>query len=560
MKKESIKYVAIYSRKSKFTGKGESVENQIKTCRDYIRLQFPDILDENILVFEDEGFSGGNTNRPQFQKMIEACRKREVDMIICYRLDRISRKTIDFLEMVEEFERLGISFISVRDNFDTTTPTGRAMMTMTSAFSQLERETIAERIRDNMYELAKTGRWLGGNTPTGYCSKPVSTVTLDGKTRTVHQLEIVPSEAEACKILIRKFLEKNSLTAVESYLLENYIKTKKGGNFSRFTIRLILTNPVYMIADVDAWKFFQEAGVEVYAKESDFDGTRGVIAYNKTKQIAGKAMKFLDMKEWIVAVGKHQGLISGADWVKIQKMLDQNKSKSFHKPKSNTALLSGMLYCGNCGAFMRPKLNSKRTNDKGEHIFAYLCEKKERSHGKLCDMKRPNGNSLDALICTELKKLSSDRSTFIAELEKHKKHINSLSTDFTDEKIALTKEISEIDKQIKSLVTAIAKLDNSASLDYITQQIEALHQTRTRAENRIAEIESITKTYMYPADEVEILIDLLSSFGDMFDKKSVEEKRALMRKVIQRIEYQADGNVDMYIFGHDGFGTRAATL
>ena len=92
-------------------------------------------------------------------------KKHKFDTLICYRLDRISRNTADFVKMIEEIKKYNVSFISVKESFDTTSPMGVAMMMLSSIFAQLERDTIAERIRDNMLELAKTGRWLGGTTP-----------------------------------------------------------------------------------------------------------------------------------------------------------------------------------------------------------------------------------------------------------------------------------------------------------------------------------------------------------------------------------------------------------
>lgn len=181
--KDTPKQYVIYSRKSKFTGKGESIENQIELCRQYIAMHFGEKAAENVLVYEDEGFSGGNLERPQFKKMMKDSQKIAFAAIVVYRLDRISRNIGDFAKLIEDLGDRHIDFISIREQFDTSSPMGRAMMYIASVFSQLERETIAERIRDNMHELSKTGRWLGGTTPTGYASESLSSVTVDGKVK-----------------------------------------------------------------------------------------------------------------------------------------------------------------------------------------------------------------------------------------------------------------------------------------------------------------------------------------------------------------------------------------
>ena len=165
------KYV-IYSRKSKFTGKGESVENQIEICKAYIKSNFDiNVKDEDIIIKQDEGFSGKDVKRPQFQEMMALVKDKQVKVIVVYKLDRLSRNVLDFCEMYNELELYNTKFASVSEHFDTTTSMGRAMLMITMTFAQLERETIAERIRDNMMELAKTGRWLGGNTPMGFESE-----------------------------------------------------------------------------------------------------------------------------------------------------------------------------------------------------------------------------------------------------------------------------------------------------------------------------------------------------------------------------------------------------
>ena len=197
MKGQNNRKYAIYSRKSKFTGKGESIENQIELCRQHIKLHHENVSEEDILIFEDEGFSGGNINRPQFQAMMKQIRANQIGAVVCYRLDRISRNVGDFAKLKDEFDYYNVEFTSIRDDFDTTSPSGRAMMMMVSVFAQLERETTAERIRDNMHELAKSGRWLGGTTPTGYKSTQiVGSVTVDGKERKAYKLDIIKEEAE----------------------------------------------------------------------------------------------------------------------------------------------------------------------------------------------------------------------------------------------------------------------------------------------------------------------------------------------------------------------------
>lgn len=165
-----MKRIAIYSRKSKFTGKGDSIENQIEMCREYIRLHFPDSEQLDISVYEDEGVSGKNLDRPQFKRFMSVEESEPFDCFIVYRLDRVSRNVGDFSGLIEKLNSLGTAFISIKEQFDTSTPMGRAMMNIAAVFAQLERETIAERIKDNMYQQAKSGRWTGGTTPLGYKS------------------------------------------------------------------------------------------------------------------------------------------------------------------------------------------------------------------------------------------------------------------------------------------------------------------------------------------------------------------------------------------------------
>ena len=241
--------IAIYSRKSKWTGKGDSVENQIIMCKEYIAMFIEGGDQAEIIEYEDEGFSGKNTKRPQFQKMMRDMQERHYDYLVCYKLDRLGRNLADLANLMEDLEKRETSFISIKEKFDTTTPIGKAMLYFSGVLAQMEREQIAERVKDNMIMLARSGRWLGGNTPLGYSSVKVEKEVSALKKKSMFCLAQNPDEIDLVRFIFTYFIEKRSLTKVLKYLMSNGIKTRNGKEFAVSGIRDILTNPVYCIAD-----------------------------------------------------------------------------------------------------------------------------------------------------------------------------------------------------------------------------------------------------------------------------------------------------------------------
>ena len=556
--KQDNRKIAIYSRKSKFTGKGESIENQVEICKSRIKSQYPDISDGDILIFEDEGFSGGNMNRPKFKEMMRLVKGNKIKAIYSYRLDRISRSVVDFANMYEILTELNVSYISATECYETSTPLGRAMMSIATVFAQLERETIAERIKDNMHALAKSGRWLGGITPTGYKSTQiVGSVTVDGKERKAFKLDIIDSEADIIRLIFSKFLEYNSLTKTETYFLQNGIKTKNGRNYTRFSIKSIIQNPVYVVADNSTFNYFKSLGIEIYSDESEFNGKQGVMAYNKTLQRDGKSNKTREFDEWIVAVGKHKPIIESKDWIKAQELLSQNTLKSYRKPKSNHALLSGLLYCADCGSFMRPK-KSKRLNADGEEIYSYLCEMKEKSRMHNCQMKNVNGNQLDKAICEEIKRLDEDSDMFISSLLESSKKLCENAEEYEKQIETLNKTFSENEKQIKNLVSAMAQSEPTA-IAYINEQIAKLHNKNDELKVKISELEAISKDRILTDEDFQTLKSMLSSFASAFDTMSIEEKRAALRVFVKRIEWDGE-NVNVYLSGDEDLSLKGPNL
>ena len=538
--------IAIYSRKSKFTGKGESIGNQAELCKDYVRNMFGSEYVDRCVVFEDEGFSGGNLKRPAFQEMMEAVRKRKFKAIVVYRLDRISRNINDFTGLIDELTKLDVSFVSIKEQFDTSTPMGRAMMFIISVFSQLERETIAERIRDNMHELAKTGRWLGGNPPTGFKSEPVGKVTIDGKTRKSFKLVPIPEEAEIPKLIFDLYTETDSLTAVEAELLRQRIKTKRGKDFTRFAIKNILQNPVYMVADEDAYQYFVEREAEVCFPKEAFDGSCGVMAYNRTNQEKGRATQLLPITEWIIALGKHPGLIPSKQWIKVQESLDRNKSKGYRKPRNNEALLTGLVYCA-CGERMYPKL-TQRTTATGDFIYTYVCKMKERSKRERCNRRNANGNILDAAIIEQIKSLTDHDSNFVTQLAKSREFYTGKREQYEKQLEDLRAEFSKNEKIVNGLVDSLGMLENSIAKPRVMKRIEELSDTNREIQNRIYELEGLVGSNTLSDYEFDLLRQMLAVFRSGIDGMSVEEKRAAIRTVVRKVIW--DGvNAHVVLFG-----------
>ena len=506
--------IAIYSRKSKLTGRGESIENQIELCRRYIRTHFGEDAADAARVYEDEGFSGGNLDRPRFQQMMTDAAAAPFRAVVVYRLDRISRSVSDFAGLIDGLDRLGIGFISIREQFDTTCPMGRAMMYVSSVFSQLERETIAERIRDNMLELSKSGRWLGGVTPTGFRSESVCR-----NNKTICRLQPVPEEQRLVRQIFDCFLRTQSLTQTETALLHQGERSKNGRPFTRFALRGILTNPVYLRADGAAFDYLRDIGATLCAERSAFDGSRGVMVYNRTARLRTGAQKPNPPALWIAALGEHPGLIEGSRWVQAQRLLEQNRQKGYRKPQSHTALLSGVLRCGLCGDYMRPKLLRNGA-------YCYMCRTKEHSRRQLCNVKNCPG-ALDDLILPQIAALSAP--------ERLAEALKSVRLEAAPEEAQLRAALRENGQALARLRGSLQRCAGTAAEGDVLQSIEAL-----RRREAVLRQELEQETHGSGPMDAEALAERLSDFGAVLRDMDLPRRRLAVRSLIAGLTWDGE--------------------
>lgn len=535
--------IFIYSRKSIYTGKGESVENQIEMCKEYIATNLS--LDDKaeIIVYEDEGFSAKNTDRPQFQQMLRDIKLNKPEYIVCYRLDRISRNVSDFSSLIEDLNDHNISFICIKEEFDTSKPMGKAMMYIASVFAQLERETIAERVRDNMLMLARTGRWLGGTTPTGFTSEKVQEIVIDGKIKTACKLKDNPEELKVVDCIFEKFLELRSVSGVSKYLIKHGIQSRTRKMFSLMGIKEILKNPVYCIADEDALNYFMEHHADICFDKSECSNKYALLAYNK-RDYRKKNAPRQEMDKWIVAIGKHKGRISGKKWVAIQNILKDNiptgkKPAIMHNDYS---LLSGLIYCGKC----KSRMFAKQRSGKGANseLYDYICNNKLRGGIELCDCQNINGLQADDLVCEYLMQYTNENSGIYKLLEKLKRDLQGQTQK---------SPLALIDDKIKKCNCEIENLINTMSHENLGAAfIERVNARITELDNELSSLKEeqirLQKDTNIIADreiQLDMLSTALSSFKNNINALSMEEKRTLIKLMVKKIVW--DGK-DLHIF------------
>lgn len=522
--------LAIYSRKSIFTGKGESIENQIQMCKQYIISKID--KDAEIYIYEDEGYSGGNTNRPKFQELIKDIKAGRIDRIVCYKLDRIGRSVAQLSNLFELLDKYNCSFTSITEQqFDTTTPMGRAMINIASTFAQLERETIAERVRDNMIELSKSGRWLGGQSPLGFSPQKCIYIDEELKQRTLMKLTPINSELELVKLIFASYTKEESINQTAKKLNLKEVKGKNGGNFNTSQLIRILKNPIYIISDENSHQYLKECGMNVFGTPNG----NGYLTYNKTRKLTIER----NVSQWIAAVSKHKGIISSSDWIKVQNILAKNKDKKIIRlgtGSSNSSLLSGILKCAKCGANMIIKHGHKSAETKIRYDY-YVCSNKEHKYVDKCTNPNVRVDKLDKMVISKLK--AYDKNILLKSLEeilaKNSSKTEADSAQNIAEKIDLKKH------QSSNLVRTLSNAPDDDTAQIIMNEISQINQEIKFLENSLLNINTEKDNLSIKTDNIELIMDALNNFNENIDIiKDVKQKRLLLQCITNKILWDGE--------------------
>ena len=227
---------AIYTRKSSEEGLEQSfnsLDAQREACEAFVKSQQHEGWKLIATHYDDGGFSGGNMDRPALKQLMADIHAGKVSVVVVYKVDRLTRSLADFAKLVEQFDKFGVSFVSVTQQFNTTSSMGRLTLNVLLSFAQFEREVTGERIRDKIAASKKKCMWMGGNVPLGY----------DARDR---KLEINEAEAVTVRTIFNEFLRLGNVHRLQDWLRENNITSRRGNHFFRGPLYMMLRNPHYI--------------------------------------------------------------------------------------------------------------------------------------------------------------------------------------------------------------------------------------------------------------------------------------------------------------------------
>ncbi len=316
--------IAIYTRQSLDKKDSISMETQAAFCRKEAG------EGAEIKLYADRGFSGKNTDRPAFLQLLSDLDRLPITKVIVYRLDRISRSLLDFADFIAKLEENQVAFISATEKFDTASPMGRAMLYIIAVFAQLERETIAQRVKDNYYARLSSGAVGGGPAPFGF---RLRRICQDGTAATIYTPQ-VEELALVEELFTHYALPQTSLADLRRFLEEQTVS--KPLSFSNSRLSALLRSPVYVRADAAIYAYYQAQGVQILQDAAAFDGVHGCL-------LAGRQTPTPTL-----SLARHEGILPSALFLACQKKLAQNRTGR-RSGRGQYSFLTGLVRCAQCG-------------------------------------------------------------------------------------------------------------------------------------------------------------------------------------------------------------------
>lgn len=495
------KRIAIYARKSVFREDSISIESQIEMCGYETKGQ-------DFIIYQDNGYSGKNTDRPDFQRMLSDIKSGKISKVIVYKLDRVSRSVLDFSELMDVFQKYNVDFVSATEHFDTSNPMGRAMLNICIVFAQLERETIQQRVIDAYASRSKKGFYMGGKIPYGFSKAPI---VIDGVKTSMY----VQKPDESADIsLIYELYSKPSATLgdVLRELTARELNTnRRGQHWNTARLSEMMRNPIYTTNDISIYEFFKAKGSNMINSPEEFNGVTSQYLFSGTNT----NRKTWDLNGQNVVVAPHRGFIPPDVWLTCRRKLLGNHQVKTCKAKNS--FLSGKIKCGNCGYAIVVRFSQR---SKG-HIRYFIDTGWTENH--CCTHKLPtiHADDFEMVIIDKIRAKLSELTI-------------QADTNAKDELLEMIGHIEEkivrLDSEIEGLVDKIMLPDiDKTTVKYINERIAKLDSQKTELSREADKL----KADRQKRNETDYKV--LHNVMDKWNELSFEDKRSVIELLIEKI-------------------------
>lgn len=481
---------AIYTRVStagQAEGDFSSIDNQRESAEAYIKSQAEAGWSTVSTRYDDAGWSGSNVERPALRQLLSHVAAGHIDVVVVYKIDRLSRSLLDFAQLIDRLERADASLVSVTQQFDTSSSMGKLTMNMLLSFAQFEREMIAERTRDKILAARRRGKWTGGLTPLGYD-------LVDG------QLVVNEAEAERVRQLFELYLERRTLTAVVKIARDRRWRSKswttkagslrEGREFTSDSMRRLLANPVYV----------------------------------------GRISSGDDVCE-----AQHEAIVRSETWNDVQALIEENRRTGGRANRNRSAaLLKGLIRCAHCGTAMTPTHTIK-----GAKRYAYYtCVTAQKRGWASCPSKSVAARLVEGAVIEQIRRIARDpelvEATVKAAVAEHRRQVERHEAEVA----AVRAELEKLAQEEGRL--AAARTRGGRSAEAVERQLAELSGRNRELAEREAALGERAGTAEAP--DADWLRRTLASFEPVWEALEPVERANVARLLIAEVVY--DGQAE----------------
>ncbi|MFQ4181535.1 resolvase [Clostridioides difficile] len=446
------KRVAIYCRVSTVeqAEEGYSVDEQRRRCIEYCEKEGHEVFK----VYEDRGISGKNiSGRPGLKDLLKDANDKKFDLVVVWKLNRISRRLIDILNIVDTLDKNSIAFRSLTESFETETPAGKLQLNIMGAISEFERGTIAENVKMGMIARAREGKWNGGKV-LGY---DVVEIPSEGKKRKETKLVINEKEAMTVRRIFELYSEGHGYKATVNRVNKEGHKSKRGNAFSTASIKEILKNPVYI----------------------------GKIRYNVKQDWNEKRRKNINPNP-ILVDGEHKAIIDDETWEKVQIIL-KDRSKTHNRVYDSEFPLSGLLKCPACGASMTISRSYHKRKDGTKKVAEYYaCSNWKNKGTAVCNSNSIRAEVADEVVINKLIEMVNNKLLLKKVINNINKNKSSKLKPKLDEMNVVNKEIDRLSSKKNSSIELFE--DGILTKSELAERIKKLNEEIDTLKFRLDEL------------------------------------------------------------------------